>query len=230
VQTHIRHIRISTTSFATARRAVRRNLVNCRTGVGTIQVVQLFHNRSTCNQFALPTSHVRLVTLVKCRFNASVTVIHDTTDTLQTTDADADVVTLLRDDPARSPFSPCPRSTGPRSTGRSHNVCIIALQMTNVPLVPLELRVWVRVMVGWKSVLFSTLDVSCRDPWTLGLVDPGTRGPRDSWTKTVQLINVELSACRGRRAPPTRPPNDVVHRSLYKPGMLGDASSGSPAQ
>jgi len=117
VQTDIRHIRISTRSFATARRAVRRNLVNCRTCVGTIQVLQLFHNKSTCNQFAMPTSHIRLVTLVKCRFNASVTVIHDTTDTLQTTDADADVVTLLRDDPARSPFSPCPRSTGPEVHG-----------------------------------------------------------------------------------------------------------------
>jgi len=113
----------------------------------------------------------------------------------------------------RSALVPGPRV--PRSTGPGHNVCIIALQMTNVPLVPLDLRVWVRVMVGWKSVLFSTLDVSCRDPWTLGLVDPGTRGPRDSWTKTVQLINVELSACRGRRAPPTRPPNDVVHRIAY---------------
>jgi len=163
------------------------------------------------------------VTLVKCRFNASVTVIHDTTDTLQTTDADADVVTLLRDDPARSPFSPCPRSTGPRSTGPGHNVCIIALQMTNVPLVPLELRVWVRD--GWleKCVVLNA------GRFSPGPVDPGTRGPRDSWTKTVQLINVELFACRGRRAP-ARPPNDVVHRSLYKLGMLGDASSGSPAQ
>jgi len=57
----------------------------------------------------------------------------------------------------------------PRSTGPGHNLCIVALQMTNVPLVPLELTV--RVRVGWKSALFLTLNVSGREPWTSRHVD-----------------------------------------------------------
>jgi len=41
--------------------------------------------------------------------------------------------------------------------------------MTNVPLVPLELTV--RVRVGWKNALFLTLNVSGREPWTSRHVD-----------------------------------------------------------
>ena len=34
----------------------------------------------------------------------------------------------------------------------------------------------ISTVLGWKSALFSTLDVSGRDAWTSGLIDPGTSG------------------------------------------------------
>jgi len=69
----------------------------------------------------------------------------------------------------------------PRSMGPGHNVCIIALQMMNVPPVLLGLRLAGTV----HSSLCRTFLARTHGPrvlWTSGPVDLGTHGPWNPWT------------------------------------------------